>query len=152
MDKGDFYYNFISSYRGESDYRLQRPFSSESERVSLMLVPPEYSDSSGKTSYNFDYDQYKREVAAKRGLAIVHHSMRVLTKEELSALRDCINKGYKNEGGFEAYYELTLRRGYYNHPTRSFARIIDGDDGSEAHEYFDAVTDSWIPFTPERKS
>lgn len=149
VNNTDFYYRFISAYRGESDYRLQRPGSNETERVSVALTVPEYSDPGGKPYYNFGHDQYKREVAAKRGLAVVQHSRRVLTKDELAALRDHINKGYSNEGGFEAYYSLTLRRGYYNSPTRSYARIIDNPDGSETHEYYDAGADSWVPITKD---
>ncbi|MCI0339451.1 MAG: hypothetical protein L0226_17905 [Acidobacteria bacterium] len=152
MNESDFFYSFISAYRGQSDYHMQRRRSNETERVSVLLAVPEYSDPKGKPYYNFDYDQYKRGVAAMHGLAIVDNSRRILTKDELSALRDDINKRYTNEGGFEAYHKLTLRRGYYNPPTRSYARIIDNPDGSETHEYFDADTDSWTPFTPDRNN
>ena len=150
MNINDIIYEFTSGYRGESDYSLRRLGSKESEHVSLLLAVPDYLSPTGKPYYNFDHDQYKREIVAKHGLAIVNNSQRILRKDELSKLRDYINKDYKNEGGFEAHFKLTLRRGYYNPPTRSFARIIDGPDGAETHEYYDANTDSWTRFIPDR--
>jgi hypothetical protein len=147
MNYGEPFYEFISSYQGESDYRLRRLGSRETERVSLLLVLPEYANAAGAPKYKCDFDQYKREIAAKHGLAILHGSQRILSREELSNLREYINKDYKNEGGFEAYYGFTLHRGYYNPTSRSFARIIDNSDGAETHELFDATTGSWAPFS-----
>lgn len=152
MNNGDIFYEFISSYQGESDYRLRRLGSRDTDRVSLLLAVPEYANPSGIPKFNCDYNQYKREIVAKHGLAILRNSQRALSSEELSKLREHINRDYKNEGGFEAYHNLTLRRGYYNPASRSFARITDNPDGTETHEYFDAGADSWTPFNAARNT
>ena len=150
MKNGDIFYEFTSGYQGEWEYELHRLGSRDTERVTLLLVVPSYTNPAGVPQYKCGLDQYKREIAAKHGLAVLRGSQRILSREELSKLRDYINKDYKNDGGFEAYYKLTLRRGYYNRATQSFARIIDNPDDTEIHEYFDASTDSWTPFDADK--
>jgi hypothetical protein len=150
MKNGEIFYDFTSGYQGEWEFELHRLGSRDIERVSLLVVVPSYTNSAGVPQHKCDFDQYKREIAAKHGLAILRGSQRILSREELSKLCDYINKYYKNDGGFEAYYKLTLRRGYYNRATQSFARIIDNPDGAEIHEYFDVSTDSWTPFDADK--